>query len=590
MARLAVDPNAVLRTGVVIPFGQRGIAAVQSGALINAIAHPAQGFNDHPYQHQRFTGAPPPGTDPMDETLGPGDGSGAPGLPPPQVIGVDPGSRQLSPQQQSALGAFAQAVQTAAMNGALSGGLGDVGSIQGKCPGGGSVAGAICRAAQIMLQGRPVVAKFGGLTVVIPPPFGFPQMMERISLSSEGGEEPPVQALDPYNGGSPLPFEEGGLGAARRGASRTSTRVRQGGGHGYARGAHAARGHHHGMSRAQAHAQAVAEAQARGYTSGSGSGGGGTTIESTVGSDKSTVGTPPPVIAMLPMMQRVLGPSYFQQAHMNDALGAAHRSRSSRAHGGHGGHARSTHGHAAHGRHGRSHGGGGGQTLAQQQAAAAAAAAAAQQQSVATATPFAPPQAAMPARIISAPPPGPGATANSLARTPATCPPGFRLVGNQCIQHADPIDNTATPICPPGSMLVNGNQCQPSASSTPTASAYTGSGPSVMSTTPTGAPWSSVPPNTATPGASGPAAGTAPTATPLSQNQNVPAPQQSGGGSGSGGGPSPSAPSASVAPLPESGDDGFAPDEDQGDFDDDTDSVSTADFDPTVAAVHGLPW
>jgi hypothetical protein len=567
-----------------------------------------------------------------------------------------------------------------------------------------------------MLEGRPVIAKFANLTVVIPPPQGYPQMLERITMSSEepsGAES--VQALDPYGGGSPLaalpgplnPFDGGGLGAAHSHASRSHTdaRVRQSTSHSHGAGK-ASRSRRHGVSRAEANAQAAAEA-ASGWLSGGGSGGGGVVYQTpptqmyqalpsqqqNTAPGNGTGSYAPPSVGA----QRYIGPgpsrgqvcpagstldpstgqcmaptqygfsvsvppipapssgmlngTYTLADAINDALGATHRAK-------HAAHGHASHGakHAVHGRHHKGSGGGGGaiapvstvpsastgipattgsaaaataaamaptagvtvaplypgappMTAAQQQAviaawqakggtgrpSASALAAIAQQMGLAAVSPStvssATPGAGTGAYSGTGPGVAPGGTPASFG--PATCLPGATMTAAGCMSGGVMNPQYTPPTCSPGSQLIPGTQqCYTPPVAPPPAVTSTYGGTNYPQ------------------GYCGPGYGQSPTgqcvpqAQPYGGQQNAQqaaqAAQQaaqagygSGAGSGSGGGgmPPPSMAPQSVAPLPEGGDasSGYT-DDDDGSTDDDTDSVSTADFDPTVTAVHGLPW
>ncbi len=195
----ALNPNLTQRTGVVLPFGPRGISELRAGVLEQILSSQAG-----PAGHRRLAEqtAPTP--------------LSAPGLADAQI--------QSSLAQAEAFGRAAQALASSmVMNGAGVMALGDdrfVSMPGAPCPGVGSIPGVLCQAAKIMMQGRPVIAKFGGLTVSIPPPAGFPH------------------ALSNQLSGS----EEDDLGAARRMVKAAVKRRIVSGGRGRGRGVPSRRG------------------------------------------------------------------------------------------------------------------------------------------------------------------------------------------------------------------------------------------------------------------------------------------------------------------------------------------------------------
>lgn len=193
-AQLAIDPNLTLRTGVVTPFGIRGIQAVQSGDLIRALSER---------------------TSLIARSASPKVIARAPGMAPAQAKGA-----------ARALGHFASAAQglAASMRAYGSGDMllgGDrFVSVPGlPCPSQGTLAGMVCTAAKILAAGRPVVTRFGGLTVVIPPPGGMPPGVDRIEVTAT----PSKGLSSPFEGG-----ELGRVGRTRARAARGLRRERAG--------------------------------------------------------------------------------------------------------------------------------------------------------------------------------------------------------------------------------------------------------------------------------------------------------------------------------------------------------------------------
>lgn len=198
----ALDPVRTLQTGVSIPFEPSGIQAVRTGQLVRTIKYGPRhvpGFTS-PFKkrgrHKR----------------------GARPAPVPKVVAVAPGTTPAAAKAAlSAATQFAGAAQTLAYHMAMGHDadmlLGDerfVGMPGMPCPGIGSLPGLVCRAGKIMAQGRPVFAKFAGLTVKIESPVAYPGAGEYTTSFNLGGAGP---------------FDGGELGAVRRALSRRVSRL-----------------------------------------------------------------------------------------------------------------------------------------------------------------------------------------------------------------------------------------------------------------------------------------------------------------------------------------------------------------------------